>query len=157
MNKGFQSIRNFATGVASDGGTPDNPGQKRHRILKELQHELERHPAVQHVRGFPNGKYRKLRAKLDPNVLGSTADNATFQISWWPEPGNPEFVFHYSDDTGFDCGWHREPNPHVDGQLHYQERASATEAYEYEPVTISGKTPTRILWTILDRLPERVR
>ncbi|CCQ32664.1 hypothetical protein HTIA_0519 [Halorhabdus tiamatea SARL4B] len=70
-------------------------------------------------------------------------------------PDDPGYVFHYSDDTGFDCGWHREPNPHVDGKLHYQERSSA-ESYQYESVSFSAETPPRILWTVLDRLTDRL-
>jgi len=143
--------------VATDGGDPDDLGRKRHRILRELQRELERHPAVRRVTGDPDGAYRELRATIDTDVLGTDADGATLRVAWWPDPDDPEYAFHYSDDTGFDCGWHREPNPHVDGTLHYQERPSPEDAYEYEPVSFSADTPPRILWTVLDRLSDRIR
>lgn len=142
--------------VATDGGNPDDRGQKRHRILRELQRELERHPAVRRVVGHPDDTYRELRAHLDTAVLGVAADSATLRVTWWPAPDDPEYTFHYSDDTGFDCGWHREPNPHVDGKLHYQERRSSDEPYEYESVSFSAETPPRILWTVLDRLTVRI-
>lgn len=142
--------------VVTDGGNSDDLGQERHRILRELQHELERHPAVQCVTGSPDDKYRELRATLDPAVLGVEAEEATLLVTWWPAPNDPEYAFHYSDDSGFDCGWHREPNPHVDGKLHYQERSSADEPYEYESVSFSSDTPPRVLWTVLDRLTDRV-
>jgi hypothetical protein len=142
--------------VSTDGGNPDDLGQKRHRILRELQRELERHPAVQYVTGSPDDRYRELRATLDPAVLGVTADDATLRVAWWPDTDDPEYAFHYSDDTGFDCGWHREPNPHTDGKLHYQERLSPDEPYQYESVSFSTHTPPRTLWTVLDRLTERL-
>lgn len=142
--------------VLTDGGTSDDFGRKRHRILRELHRELERHPAVQRVTGRPDDRYRELRATLDPVILGVEADDATLRVTWWPASDDPEYAFHYSDDSGFDCGWHREPNPHVDGKLHYQERPSAEEPYAYESVSFSADTPPRILWTVLDRLTERL-
>lgn len=142
--------------VATDGGNSSGLGQERHRILRELQRELERHPAVQRVTGTPDDKYRELRAILDPAVLSAEAEKATLRVTWWPAPGDPEYAFHYSDDTGFECGWHRQPNPHVDGKLHYQERSSPDEPYEYESVSLSAAAPPRILWTVLDRLTDRI-
>lgn len=143
--------------AVTDGGNSDDRGRERHRILRELQRELERHPAVQRVRGSPDSKYRELRATINPAVLGIEADEATLRVTWWPAPDDPEYAFHYSDDSGFDCGWHREPNPHVDGKLHYQERPSPGAPYEYESISFAAGTPPRILWTVLDRLTDRVR
>lgn len=142
--------------AATDGGNSHDLGQERHLVLRELQRELERHPAVQRVTGSPDDKYRELRATFDSAVLGVEAEDATLRVTWWPAPGEPEYAFHYSDDSGFDCGWHREPNPHVDGKLHYQERPSADEPSEYESVSFSADPPPRVLWAILDRLTERV-
>ncbi|WP_008527343.1 hypothetical protein [Halorhabdus tiamatea] len=141
--------------IVTDGGNSDDLGQQRHRILRELRRELERHPAVQRVNGSPADSVSELRATLDPGILGADAEEATLRVTWWPMPDDPGYVFHYSDDTGFDCGWHREPNPHVDGKLHYQERSSA-ESYQYESVSFSAETPPRILWTVLDRLTDRL-
>lgn len=146
-----------ATTVADGGRDPsDDRGQLRHRILRELRHELERHPAVREVRGSPDGTFRELRAVLDPAVLGRDADRATLRVAWWPGPDEPEFAFHYSDDTGFDCGWHREPNPHVEGATHYQERRSPDEEYTYEAVSLGAATPPRTLWVVLERLEARL-
>lgn len=142
--------------AVTDGGRDGahDLGRERHRVLRELRRELERHPAVQHASGTPDGKFRELHAELDPALLDG--ERATLRVAWWPAPDDPEFAFHYSDSTGFDCGWHREPNPHVDGKTHYQERDAPTEDYEYEPVTFTGEAPTRILWSVLDRLADRV-
>jgi hypothetical protein len=144
--------------TVADGGPdpPDDWGQLRHRILRELRHELERHPAVREVRGRPDGTFREPRAALDPAALGRDAERATLRVAWWPGPDEPEFAFHYSDDTGFDCGWHREPNPHVDGATHYQKRRRPDEAYTYEAVSLDAATPTRTLWVVLERLDARL-
>ena len=119
MTPPLRSTVDNNSGVATDGGNPGELGRERHRILRELQRELERHPSVQRVTGRPDGRYRELRATLEPAVFGVNAGTATFRVTWWPAPNDPEYAFHYSDDTGFDCGWHREPNPHVDGKLHF--------------------------------------
>lgn len=142
--------------TSTDGGNSDDLGQTRHRILRELQRELERHPVVRRVTGSPDNRYRELRATLDPEALGIEAETASLRVTWWPAPDDPEYAFHYSDNSGFDCGWHRESNPHVDGKLHYQERQSAEESYEYEPVSFAAETPPRILWTVLNRLAGRL-
>lgn len=145
--------------IFTDGGRDEfrELGQERHRILRELRHQVRRHPAVEEVSGIPDGKFRELRATLDPSAFGRNAESASFRISWWPAPEDPEFAFHYSESTGFDCGWHREPNPHVDGKTHYQERNGPNEDYEYEAVSLPMRTPPRLLWTILDLLADRLR
>jgi hypothetical protein len=155
MTPPSRSIRRWL--VTTDGGRSDDHGRERHRVLRELRRELERHPAVQQVAGTPANEYRELHATLYSAVLGVDADEATLRVTWWPAPDDPEYAFHYSDDTGFDCGWHREPNPHVDGKLHYQERSGPGEPYEYESVSFAADTPPRILWAVLDRLTDRLQ
>lgn len=144
--------------AVTDGGRDSSRrlGQERHRILRELRHELDRHPAVEVVRGVPDEEFRELRADLEPSAFERDAEHASLRISWWPGPEDPEFAFHYSESSGFDCGWHREPNPHVEGKTHYQERSGPHEAYEYEPVSLSTTVPSRLVWSILDRLSGRL-
>lgn len=146
-------------GPVADGGRDPsrNLGQERHRILRELRRELQRHPAVDRVRGIPDGRFRELRAELDPGAFARDVETATLRVTWWPAPDGPEYVFHYSESTGFDCGWHRESNPHVAGETHYQERDGPADDYDYEAVSFSTQVPTRLCWTILDRLAKRLR
>lgn len=147
----------LATALSDGGRDPSRDlGQERHRILRELRRELQRHPAVEAIRAVPDGQFRELRAALDPAAFDRDAETASLRVTWWPAPDDPEFVFHYSDSTGFDCGWHHEPNPHVDGRTHYQERSSPEDAYEYEAVSLPTRTPSRLLWTVLDRLTDRL-
>ena len=56
------------------------------------------------------------------------------------------YTLHYSKPNGLDCSIHWEPNPHMDGLLHYQEREEATDAYTYEPVSFSAPSVTGLLW-----------
>lgn len=140
--------------LVTDGGDGPRFGQERHRILRELRRELERHPAVDHAKGVPDETFRELRATLDPAVLGAAAETAILRVVWIPAPDDAEFVVHYSDG-GFDCGFHREPNPHADGKTHYQRRDSPGEAYDYEPASFDAETPPRILRAVLDRLASR--
>lgn len=141
-----------------DGGRDRarNLGRERHRILRELRHELERHPAVLEVRGVPDGRFRELQATMDPHAFGRDANDATLRVAWWPAPGDAEFVFHYSESSGFDCGFHREANSHVPGKTHYQERANPEDEYDYEAVSFRTEVPARLCWAVLERLEYRL-
>ncbi|WP_196219587.1 hypothetical protein [Halorubrum sp. BV1] len=142
---------------AFDGGY--DPGQASHTILLELRRTIERHPAVQHAGGEPPGQFIRVVATLDPAILGSNADEATLTLRWYAgeaADADPEFAFHYSESSGFDCGWHHEPNPHVAGRTHYQERLSPGDEYEYEAVSFNSLRPVPLLWEILDRLEARL-
>jgi hypothetical protein len=154
-----QQVTTAGVVAVPDGGRdPDrNHGRERHRILRQLRRELERHPAIRSVRGVPDGRFRELRAEIDPAAFDRDAASATLRVAWWPAPEDPEFVFHYSESTGFDCGWHREVNPDVEGMAHYQERGGLDEAYESEAVELPTLVPTRLCWTILERLEDRLR
>lgn len=158
--------------VRFDGGAP--PGRDRHRILRELRGELARHPAVRTVEGEPPDVYRELQATLDPAWFGRPAETASLRVTWIldPSPG-PEssdraadtwvrtpirayYTLHYSEPDGFDCGFHCEPNPHVDGLLHYQKREGTDDTYTNEPVSFSARSVTGLLWEMLDALGERL-
>lgn len=140
--------------LAPDGGSYD-PGEASHTILLELRRTLQRHPAVLQAQGDPPGQFTRIQADLDPRVLGASAKEGTLTIRWYPGTtldSPPEFAFHYSDSSGLDCGWHHEPNPHVDGWAHYQQRETAAEDYTYESVTFASDHPVRVFWEVLDRL-----
>ncbi|WP_188980000.1 hypothetical protein [Halocalculus aciditolerans] len=144
--------------VAFDGGY--DPGEASHTVLLELRRTVTRHPVVQHASGEPPGQFSRVVATLDPVVLGSSADEGTLTIRWYAgetAASEPEFAFHYSDSSGFDCGWHYEPNPHVEGRAHYQERSTPDDDYVYEEIAFSSLQPIRLLWEILERLEDRQR
>ncbi|WP_187349123.1 hypothetical protein [Natronomonas salsuginis] len=67
------------------------------------------------------------------------------------------YTFHYSESSGFDCGFHCKPNPHVDGLLHYQERENTDSAYSYEPVSFNARSASGLLWELFDAFDERLR
>jgi hypothetical protein len=126
------------------------------------------------VNGNPTDLYQELRVEIDPSWFGRDSANATLRVAWLPDPSpGPEatnrdsvrwlrtpirafYSIHYSESTGMDCGFHCEPNPHVDGLLHYQERADSAESYCYEPMSFDARSPTGLLWEILDVLNERL-
>ena len=126
-----------------------------HRALRVIRQELERHPAIEVAQGFPPDAHASVEATLNPAQLKTTAGEASLTVRWFAgeSPDDPpQFSIHYSDDTGFDCGWHHEPNPHVEGWGHYQERPDAETAYAYESYSFGSKIPTRVVWEILSRL-----
>jgi hypothetical protein len=129
-------------------------GEVSHRALRGIQRELERHPAVDTVRGFPSGEYVQIVADVATNRLRTDADDATLTVRWFAgETPNarPEFSFHYSDGAG-DFGWHHEPNPHVEGWGHFQKRTDPKTKYTYEPHTFSSHNPTRVVWEVMSLL-----
>ncbi|AQL42323.1 hypothetical protein BV210_06180 [Halorientalis sp. IM1011] len=160
-------------------GEPSGSGAERHRILRQLRRQLEQHPAVDHARGQPEGAYAEVTTRLDPDHFGRTADSATLRLVWHPNPDVPDddrrpdptdpsvagprttfdamFKIHYSEDGGYDCGFHNEPSSHVDGWFHFQERADSDAEYDYEPATIDAGSPTAALWELLDLLADRLR
>ena len=155
-----------------DGGA--NSGSDRHRILRELGSELARHPAVRSVEGKPPEGYRELRATLDPSWFGRAAGTASLRVTWIPDPSpDPEasdrandtwirtpirayYTLHYSESDGFDCGFHCEPNPHVDGLLHYQVRGDENDTYAYERISFDAHSVTGLLWEMMDALSDQI-
>lgn len=153
--------------------TDGESDQDRHRVLSELRGELARHPAVASVEGQPPDEYRELRATVEPSWVGRAAATASLRVTWLPNPTpGPEatdrasdawqrtplrayYTLHYSEPEGFDCGFHCEPNPHVDGLLHYQERVDGGE-YAYEPVGVGARSAAGLLWELLDGLADRL-
>lgn len=145
----------------ADGPPAESPAERRHRTLTELKRTVRHHPAVDVVTGAQgdDGRFRALEVIFDPLILGVDADHAALRIEWRPrlEPTEPAyFVFHYHDSTGLDFGWHREPNPHVDGLEHFQARTAPEQKYDYEPTSIVSDSPVELLWDILGRIDERV-
>lgn len=142
------------------GGGNYDPGAASHRALREIRRELERHPAVVQARGFPQDTFSKVVADLEPIRLGTEGDDATLTVRWFAgetAADHPRFSVHYSDDAGRDFGWHHEPNPHVDGWGHYQERAEQDGSYDYEPYSFSSLVPARVVWEVLSRLEQRLQ
>ena len=139
-------------------GVPDggyDAGEASHSALLEIRRSAQRHPAVQQAQGQPPSLFTRVRIDLDPTVLGGSASSGAMTIRWFAgdtREAHPEFSFHYSDVSGFDCGWHHEPNPHVDGWAHYQERASLDTGYDYTSVSFGSTQPVRVLWEVLERL-----
>lgn len=141
------------------GGPPPtyDAAAESHRALREIRRELERHPAVSSAEGFPPGTHSQVEAQLEPTRLGVDVGSATLTVRWFAgeAPGDPpEFSFHYSDETGVDFGWHREPNPHVECLGHYQERTEPTAEYAYEPHSFSTLVPSRVVWEGLSLLSD---
>ena len=137
--------------LVADGGPPF--ASSRHRALRAVINALRRHPIVTEARGHPPSTFTEVRATLDPARWDHNAESATLRVTWQPI-SPPEFAFHYSED-GFDCGWHREPNPHVDGDAHYQERVD-TEPYRYDPISFEAETPPELVWEVMERLRNRI-
>lgn len=155
------------TDPSEPGRAPyDHPvGRTRHRIQNRILSNLRQIPGIDRVRFEETGTGigHQVRGDIDQLVFADGAvpvEEAYVQVNWWPQPDGTEnrFRIHYTDGTGFDCGWHREANAHVDGLDHYQERESATAEYEYEAVEFAADNAVGILWEVVDeRLVTRLR
>jgi hypothetical protein len=138
---------------AADGGY--DPGEASHAALLEIRRSAEKHPAVEQARGHPSSLFTQVRMDVVPERLGRSSSSGVLTVRWYAgdtRDARPEFSFHYSEESGFDCGWHHEPNPHVDGWGHYQTRQSTADEYQYTAVSFGSKQPVRVFWEILERL-----
>ncbi|MDL0126543.1 hypothetical protein [Halobacterium salinarum] len=157
-----------------DGGwkSTQDVAEKRHRILRSLREQLERHPAISSAWGSPDGQYAELEADVDPAQFGRKSESASLRVTWQPNPHIPpaatlddrhrtsltsNFKIHYSESSGFDCGVHLEPNPHVEGHLHFQERTAPSDDYNYEEVSLAATAPTGVLWETLEIIANRLQ
>jgi hypothetical protein len=115
----------------------------------------DRHPLVDTAQGFPPDVHSQVVADLDQTVCGAAGSTPTLTIRWvageTPD-ADPQFSFHYSDDTGRDFGWHDEPNPRVDGWGQFQERSSPSAASRFEAYSFASTAPTRVVWEPLSEL-----
>jgi len=139
-----------------DGGY--NPTEASHQALRGILRELDRHPIVTQVRGFPNGEFTRIVAQLDLKRWEIERGDATLTVRWFAgetPDARPEFSFHYSDESR-DFGWHHEPNPHVDGWGHFQELNPAEDDYSYEPYAPPTDNPSRLVWEIMALLSSKL-
>lgn len=135
-----------------------------HRALRELRRQLERYPAVDAARGFPPDAHTTVEATLDLVAVdglpdGYPVETATLTVRWFAgenPDGRPKFSIHYSDGSGLDCGWHHEPNPHVEDWGHHQSRTESSCEYSYQAYSFETTVPSRVIWEVLSLLPERI-
>jgi len=105
------------------------------------------------VEGFPHDTlHTELRADIEPSSIGVNAPRGTLTVRWFvSDPTVPvRFTFHYSDENGFDCGWHHHEQDHVAELGHYQQRTA--EGYTYEEFHFGSKEPSRVVWEVLEEL-----
>ena len=87
--------------------------------------------------------------------LGSEASEGA-NDTWIRTSIQAYYTLHYSEPDGLDCGFHCEPNPHVDGLLHYQVRQDTNDAYTYEKVSFGARSVSGLLWEMMDALVDRL-
>lgn len=132
-------------------------GRLRERAQQQLYGNLKKVPGIKNTRLEESGTGidYQIVGDINTDVFASgviPVDDAEITVNWWSQSDDDDawFKFHYWDGTGFDCGWHRQENDHVEGLAHYQERESAEEEYEYEPYSVEEENPIGILWTVVD-------
>lgn len=135
-----------------------NPAEASHRALRAIQQELDRHPIVTTVQGFPAGEFTQVVAHLEPDRWGTDRGNATLTVRWFagetPE-SRPEFSFHYSDVQS-NLGWHHHEQEHVDGWGHFQKRTNEAE-YDYESDSFPSHNPAQLTWEIMSDLASQLK
>lgn len=96
------------------------------RVLDQRKRNLQSHPSTADVRFEESGTGAdwRLVARLNCSILVDgrpPTDRARLFVNWWTHPGSTRdrFKFHYAESGGFDCGWHRQANDHVDGLEHF--------------------------------------
>lgn len=132
-------------------------GRQRQYVHTSLYNNLAKIPGVENVRwGESNaGIAEEIRADIAVDVFANgviPCSEAHLTVNWWPQESGERdwFQIHYWDDTGFDCGWHRHDNDHVDGLTHYQERDDEDDEYDYSSISFDHENPIGILWDVVD-------
>jgi len=146
-------------GSTGRGDDPPNTyrGRQRRLIQSRLHQNLGRIPGIASVRYEETGSgiANQIRGDIDARIFADgliRADEASVQVNWWPQSNGEQswYQIHYTESSGFDCGWHRHANEHVEGVDHYQERESPEEEYRYRAVTVEAENPIGILWEVVD-------
>jgi hypothetical protein len=91
-----------------------------------------------------------------PNPSSGPEVSTSGTDTWKRTPIRAYYTLHYSESDGFDCGFHCESNPHVDGLLHYQERDDTDDEYTYGPVSFDARSVSGLLWEMMDALADRL-
>lgn len=135
-----------------------DPAEASHQALRGIQQELERHPIVTAVRGFPAGEFTQVLAELETKRWGVNRDSTTLTVRWFggkSPKARPEFSFHYSDSET-DFGWHHHEQEHVDGWGHFQEQ-TGDSGYSYEAHTFQSDNPAHLVWEIMSLLSSKLK
>lgn len=145
---------------------PDNQRGRQRRLIQSRLHEnLGKIPGIASVRyeDIGSGIANQVRGDIDTRIFADgliSADEAYVQVNWWPQPKDEPswFQIHYTESSGFDCGWHRHVDDHVDGLDHYQQRESPEEEYQYRAVKFEAENPIGNLCEVVDgRLQDLLR
>lgn len=134
-----------------------DPAAVSHRALRAIQQELERHPIVTTVQGFPAGEFTQLVAHVDPERWEIDRESATLTIRWFAgetPDARPEFSFHYSDEQT-DFRWHHHEQDHVDEWGHFQTQSTAS-GYAYESHSFPSENPAQLTWEIMSDLASKL-
>lgn len=152
-----------------DPSPPDHHhpvGDERSQIQTSLLNNLKKVPGIENTRygESEQGVEYVIVAEINTDIYADgtiDADAAKILVNWWPvhdDENRHWFQFHYSDTSGFDCGFHRQENSHVDGLNHYQERDHPDSEYEYHELRLRHENPVGVLWEIIGtRLQRRLK
>lgn len=135
-----------------------DPAEASHQALRGIQQELERHPIVTGVRGFPSGEFTQVTATIETKRWGINRTDPTLTVRWYggqSQKAPPVFSFHYSDDET-DFGWHHHEQDHVDGRGHFQKRSDGS-GYSYEPHDFGSHNPAHLVWEIMSLLSSELK
>lgn len=135
-------------------------GESNPAVLRVLKDVLERQPEVVDVRYEPDVIQKR---RLGAEVATARVEPPTgpepprIEVRWSTTHPRDQFHVDYADpNTGFHCGWHRDGDHPELGTTHFQYRLPGAETTTHEPASFDADTPTRILWTCLERLFEDV-
>lgn len=135
-----------------------DPADASHRALRAIQQELERHPIVTTVQGFPAGEFTQLVAYLEPERWGTDRESAALTVRWFAgetPDARPEFSFHYSDGQT-DFGWHHHEQEHIDGWGHFQKQTNDAGCV-YESHSFPSQIPAQLTWEIMSGLASKLQ
>jgi hypothetical protein len=138
---------------------PHPGGDPNANLYAQLKRDvLDRVPHITTIEYVPDDvEAKKLEATFDPNRLDPPTgpEPPKLTITWYRQSPNDWFRVNYTDpNTGFHAGWHQDEHHPYLGTAHFQ--YATDEAEDRWGSTFEHKTPSLILWEIIEALLEDV-
>lgn len=139
-----------------DGHDAYDSAEASHRALRGIQRELDRHPAVETVRGFPAGEYTQVVAELSTLRLETAASGPTLTVRWFAgdsPDADPSFRFTTATAAVILAGTTNRTHTSTAGVI---SRNVPALNYSYEPHTFTAENPTRLVWEVMAHLTTKL-
>lgn len=138
---------------------PHPGGDPNAHLYAQLKRDvLDRVPHITTVEYVPDDvEATHLQATFDPSRLEPSTgpEPPKLVVTWYRQTPHDWFRVDYNDpNTGFHAGWHQEEDHPGLGRAHFQYSTEKEE--DRWGITFAHRTPSLILWEIIEELLDDV-